>query len=80
MSVVRVVCRQLFRNLKSRSAWLGVARAMSPDVRYGHRALRSLGGNGAPPSRLRLFPTPAPWHGRPRAVMFSEVDEGWTKE
>ncbi len=36
---------------------LGVTRVMSPDVRYGHR---SLGGNGASPSRLRLFPTPAP--------------------
>ena len=64
MSVVR---RPLVRELKSCPAWLGVARVMSPDVRFGHRsafgsasmASRSLGENGAPPSGLRLFSTPS---------------------
>jgi hypothetical protein len=37
-----------------RHHWLGVARAISPDVRYVRRGLRSLGGNGAPPSMAPL--------------------------
>jgi len=33
--------------------WFGVARAISPDVRYRHPAVRSLEGNLASPSMLR---------------------------
>jgi hypothetical protein len=38
----------------------GVAHVPSPDVRYGHPALRSLHAGCAPPSWLRLPPSPAP--------------------
>jgi hypothetical protein len=39
--------------------WPGVAHAISPDVRYGHPALRSLHGSFASASCLRSLPRPS---------------------
>jgi len=40
--------------LRGRRGRVGVARALSPDVRSGHRGLRSLGAACAPPSMAPL--------------------------
>jgi hypothetical protein len=51
-----------FNPLAGGAEWsgrFGAAHAPSPDVRFGHPALRSLDADCAPPSWLRLSATPA---------------------
>jgi len=57
----------------------GAARAPSPDVRYAHPGLRSLGGGCASASCLRWPPTPAPGaRAAPRGfLMMSRRTSGW---
>jgi len=45
--------------------WVGVARAISPDVRFGHPALRSLHASSLRHPASRSLARPASWHGQP---------------
>ncbi len=53
--------------------WVGVARAISPLVRSGHPALRSLHASSLRHPASRSLARPARWHGQPRPLTLSHI-------